>query len=157
MKVALLAESSNDVPGLLVLVTALAGRPVEEDTAPPAILGGVRNLLQQLPSFYYSRHYRTDADALVVVLDSDDSPVHDKTHETPGTPEPNCRLCQARSAVDRIGSSLPPRPAGKPLLLAFGLAVPAIEAWWLFAKDSSVGEAAWRSQVKPGAGAARRC
>lgn len=156
MKVALLAESSSDVPGLFVLVTALAACPVEEDTNPPAIVGGVRNLLQQLPSFYRSRYYHSDADAFVVVLDSDDSPIHEKSHEPPGNPEPTCRLCQARLSVESIATTLPSRPAGKLLRLAFGLSVPAIEAWWLFAKDASVGEAAWRSQVKPGAGAARR-
>ncbi|HET7537757.1 MAG TPA: hypothetical protein VFJ90_14960, partial [Candidatus Didemnitutus sp.] len=101
-------------------------------------------------------HFNTDADGLVVVVDSDDSTVHLPEHEAPGYHNPQCRICRLRAVFRRTLKNLPaPRPhfrtdavppaaPGKNRVLrAVGLAVPAIEAWYLCGRDTSVTEEAW--------------
>src|SRR4029079_15868650 len=72
MKVALLSESLADEEVLRVLVGAVLG-------AAPQFLGagfrarGWPNVAQVLPAVIRHLHFNTDADALVVTCDSDDS------------------------------------------------------------------------------------
>ncbi len=42
-------------------------------------------------------------------------------------------------------SHLSPRPCGDPLKFAYGVATPAIEAWYLAAAEHGVSEAEWKS------------
>jgi hypothetical protein len=100
-------------------------------------------------------HFNTQADGLVVVVDSDDSPVHTAEHEAPGYHHPLCRICRLRAVFRRTIRNLPPRrlhplPAARDhaqaqsrILRAVGVAVPAIEAWLLCGKDPRVTEDAW--------------
>jgi hypothetical protein len=88
-------------------------------------------------------HYRTDVEALAVVVDSDRSPVHQQSHNEPGKVESKCRLCRLSQILADLRSCLPPRQDYDPLKIALGLAVPQIEAWYLAGRDPHVGEAAW--------------
>lgn len=86
-------------------------------------------------------HFRTDADGLIVVVDSDSPIAHrEGTAETLG--QAGCRLCElrlvARSALQRLSA----RPVLRSLRVAVGLAVPAIEAWYRVGVDAAVTEAA---------------
>ena len=93
-------------------------------------------------------HYNSDAQALVVVIDCDDTELHELTHDP--IVATGCRLCRARQIIAQARKQLRP-VLGKPeLKVAIGLTVPAIEAWYLVGKNHEVGEAAWRAALKDG-------
>jgi len=145
MNVSVLSESPADEVAIRILVEGVLGEPTTPIAWSPRLPhgGGWARALAVLPSVILHLHYRTDADALVVVLDSDDGPVHQGSHDEPGSADEDCRLCTLRRIVDGAISRLRP-VAGRSLIkVALGLAVPAIEAWYRFASDPRVTEAAW--------------
>jgi len=78
---------------------------------------------------------------LIVVIDSNDSPLHDVTHI--GKPQADCRLCTLRTIADRTLAELT-RIARRPALrVALGAATPAIEAWYLCGKPPNPSEQTW--------------
>jgi hypothetical protein len=88
-------------------------------------------------------HNRRAAEALAVVVDTDDSPVHQVEHEQPGGLDLECRLCYLREVIERTQARLRPRAGQGPIKTAVGVAVTAIEAWYLCGIDPRVTEAAW--------------
>jgi hypothetical protein len=104
---------------------------------------GWPNVAQVLPAVIRHLHFNTDADALVVAVDADDSVVHGAAHERPGYFHPQCRMCQLRAVHRQTTKKLPPARGRERLLRAVGVAVPAIEAWYLCGRDPTVTEAAW--------------
>jgi hypothetical protein len=67
-------------------------------------------------------------------------------------PRSHCRLCQLNRLAAETQRQLS-QVAGRPgLKIAFGLAVPAIEAWLLCGVDSRVSEAAWVHGLKENKG-----
>jgi hypothetical protein len=88
-------------------------------------------------------YYHTDAEALVVVVDSDHAPVHQEVHEQPGGADKHCRLCLLRQAVAQAQGRLHLRSGRPPIKIALGVAVPAVEAWYQCGIDPHVTEAAW--------------
>src|SRR4051812_4932804 len=107
MKVALLSESLADEAVLRVLVGAVLGAP------PQIVQAGLRargwpNVAQVLPAVIRHLHFNTDADALVVTCDSDDSVVHVEAHDAPGYFHPQCRMCQLRAIYRQTVKKLPP-------------------------------------------------
>lgn len=147
MKLAVLSESPADEAAVLVLVEAVLKREVTR-IQPALRARGWPNVLQIMPSVLRFLHFETDADALVVVVDADDSVVHDDSHDGGGF-HPRCRLCQLSAAYRQTVKKLPPARGRERILRAIGVAVPAIEAWYLCGRDESVMEARWRDgQVK---------
>ncbi|MBA3850059.1 MAG: hypothetical protein C0502_08690 [Opitutus sp.] len=142
MKLAILSESPADEAALRVLVGCLLGEPLHLVT--PALRArGWPSVEQVLPPILRHLHFHTDARGLVVVVDSDDSPVHTAVHEAPGYHHPACRICRLRAVFRRTMKNLPPARGRHAPLRAVGLAVPAIEAWLLCGRDPQVTEAAW--------------
>ena len=142
MKVALLSESPADEAALRVLVEAVLAEPV--DLVPPGLRArGWPNVAQVLPAILRHLYFNTAADGLVVVVDADDSVVHTAEHEAPGYFHPRCRLCQLRAVFRQTQKRFPRRPDRERLRRAVGLAVPAIEAWYLCGQDVRVTELAW--------------
>ncbi|MDP3073743.1 MAG: hypothetical protein Q8N18_25895 [Opitutaceae bacterium] len=142
MKLALLSESPADEAALRVLVAAvLGGQP--QFVAPGYRARGWPNVAQLMPAVLRHLHFNTDADALVVVADADDTVVHDARHEAPGYFHPQCRLCQLRAVHRQTVKKLPPAQGRGRVVRAIGIAVPAIEAWYLCGRDPGVTEAAW--------------
>jgi hypothetical protein len=142
MKLAILSESPADEAALRVLVEYVLRAPFE------LVVSGLRargwpSVEQVLPPILRHLHFNTDADGLVVVVDSDDSPVHTIEHEAPDYHHPLCRVCRLRAVFRRTVRHLPPARGRHRVLRAIGLAVPAIEAWYLSGLDDSVTEAAW--------------
>jgi hypothetical protein len=76
-------------------------------------------------------------------MDSDDTVI-----DPPNSP--NCRLQQMRNAVEPMLADLDGRSLRRPLNMAIGLAVPAIEAWLRCGEDPHVNEAAWRNAMRSG-------
>lgn len=142
MKVAILSESPADEAALRVLVESVLRQPLERVQAGLRARGWP-NVLQILPAVIRHLHFNTAADGLVVVVDSDDTVVHTEAHEAPGYFHPQCRLCQLRGVFRRVAKKLPPAHGRERVLRCVGVAVPAIEAWYLCGASPDVTEAAW--------------
>ncbi|HVU18669.1 MAG TPA: hypothetical protein VHD32_17325 [Candidatus Didemnitutus sp.] len=142
MKLAILSESPADEAALRVLTEFVVGAPVER-LATNLRARGWPSVEQILPFVLRHLHFNTEADFLVVVVDSDDTPVHTAEHDAPGYFHPQCRICRLRAVYRRTMRHLPPAQGRRRVLRAIGLAVPAIEAWYLCGRDTSVTEAAW--------------
>ena len=152
MKVAILSESLTDEEAIRVLVDGCLGRQTQPVEYFQPVSRGWPSVLRVLPAVLMHLYYRTDAEAFVVVADSDDSPVHHARHEKPEEAEKNCRLCKLRDAVVQTQRKLSPVSGRQTIRTAVGLAVPAIEAWYLCGRDPQVSEAAWQRgiQSRPG-------
>jgi hypothetical protein len=141
MKVAIFGESEADEVAIRVLAQAVVGsdfEPVSGRTwrKPRAGWTRVRGMLEPMLRHL---HYHTDADGLIVVLDSNDSPFHSPTAD--GC---TCRMCELRAIEAATRARLQPRPMGHPLRRALGLAPNAIECWLLYPRSSHYCEAAWQ-------------
>lgn len=149
MKIAVLSESPADEAAIRILVEGLLGSPIKSiNDNLRSRPGGWPMVCRVLPGVLRALHYQTDAEALVVVVDSNHSPIHQPSHGQSGQSEPRCRICRLRNTVS--GISLRPRSSLPPIKTAFGLAVPAIEAWYLCGKDPHVTEAAWVQGLQSG-------
>ena len=142
MKIALLSESPADEAALQVLVGYVLGAPFVR-VEPALRARGWPSVEQLLPAILRHLHFNTDTDGLVVVVDADDSVVHTAAHETPGYFHQGCRICRLRSVFRRVFKNLPPAHGRDRVLRAVGIAVPAVEAWYLCGRDTSVTEEAW--------------
>jgi len=150
MKVAVFSESSADEAMLRVLIDAVLGIATEPVDPPPLRTRGWPSVWQQLPGVMKHLHYHTDAEALVLVVDSNGSPIHQADHDALGPGETRCRMCLLQRTIRQVLQQLRP-VAGKPLLkCALSLAVPTIEAWCLLGKHPLVGEATWASGLASG-------
>lgn len=150
MNVAILSESPADEAAIRVLVEGVLQGPVH------LVQAGLRargwpNVVQVLPAVIRHLHFNTRADGLVVVVDADDSVVHTAEHEAPNYFHPLCRMCQIRAVFRRTTKRLPAAQGRSRVLRGVGVAVPAIEAWYLCGRDDSVSEAAWLGGRERGA------
>jgi hypothetical protein len=84
-----------------------------------------------LPTVLRQLHHHTDADGLAVIVDSDDSAPHQLAHVPRDGANQGCRLCKLRLLADQVQDGLTEVPNRTRLKTAFGLAVPALEAWLL--------------------------
>jgi hypothetical protein len=143
MNVAILCESDADAAALRVLTEAILEMPIAPVTIPRRHSGwpAVRNLLTAI----MKGAYWSEADALVVVADSDESPVHSDAHLQ--TREPKCRFCYLREEPDACIGTLSRRASGRPFQVVIGLAVPCLEAWLLADRNPHVSETAWITGV----------
>ena len=149
MKVALLSESPADEAAL----PGARGGGAESGAAfrrAGISRRGWPNVAQLLPVVLRHLHFNTDTDVLVVVVDSDDSVVHRPNHDAPGYFHPHCRMCQLRAVYRQTTKKLPRAHGRERVLRAVGVAVPAIEAWYLCGRDDSVTEAMWITGLDSG-------
>lgn len=142
MKVALLSESPADEAALRVLVSAIL-KQSPAFVAPGFRARGWPNVAQVLPAVIRHLHFNTDTDILAVVVDSDDSVVHAAGHDAPGYFHPHCRMCQLRAVFRQTTKRFPSAHGRDRIIRGVGVAVPAIEGWYLCGRDPSVTEAAW--------------
>ncbi|ACB77196.1 hypothetical protein [Opitutus terrae] len=149
MNVAILSESPADEAAIRVLVEGVLREPLQPTQAGLRARGWP-NVVQVLPAVIRHLHFNTSADGLVVVVDADDSVVHTAEHEVPNYHHPLCRMCQIRAVFRRTTKKLPPAHGRTRVLRGIGVAVPAIEAWYLCGRDDSVNEAAWLAGQESG-------
>ncbi len=142
MKLAILSESPADEAALRVLVEGVLREPVQIVQAALRARGWP-SVAQVMPAIIRHLHFNTDAEGLAVVVDSDDTVVHNAAHEAPGYYHPQCRLCQLRGVFRQTVKKLPPARGRERLLRGVGVAVPAVEGWYLCGRDESVTEEAW--------------
>jgi len=142
MKVAIVSESPADEAALARLIAAVLGMEIEP--VPVAVRhGGWTTVLKTLSAIVPAAYYQWDAEGLVIVLDSDDSPLHAVQHDPADPGNAKCRICVLTQALTKARSRLRNRPFPHELKSAIGLAVPAMEAWLLCGEDNRVCEAAW--------------
>lgn len=143
MKVAILGESAADEAALRILLDSMLGRTTQPAASFPLRTRGWPAVLQVLPAMLKHLHYHTAAEGLILVVDSNHSPVHQPAHELPGETDPFCRHCQLHALVATVHHQLRPRVDQPSIKTAIGVAVPAIEAWYRCGLDPGVTEAAW--------------
>lgn len=143
MKVAYFAESPADQAALQIFTEAILRQKTELVTHRGLRRRGWPSVRMVLSAVLKELHYHSDAEAFVLVVDSDSSPPHLPGHESSGSPVLDCRLCQLRRIADDVQRQVRSRPHLPPMKIGLGLAVPQIEAWLLCGVDSHVTEAAW--------------
>jgi hypothetical protein len=154
MKLAIFSESAADDAAVRILVDALWGAQTEAATLQRfESRRGCHNVLKNTPVLFRHLHYQTDADALVVVLDSNGSPLHTAQHDEAAPADEDCRLCELRREIAAARRHLRPVPGRAALHTGFGLACPAIEAWYRCGLDSHATEAAWARDLSAGTSA----
>src|SRR5262245_6184449 len=105
MKVAVISESSADEAAVIRLAEAVLATKVEI-VAVKVRHRGWPNVCQAFPNLLREIFYATAADGVVLVVDSDFSPVHLDDHQ-PGDPDfATCRICQLNQAAATVLSSL---------------------------------------------------
>ena len=153
MKVAVLSESSADEAAIAILAGGLCGHPVESIAKPPLRSRGWPSVRDVLAVVIKHLHYRTDAEGLIVVADSDGPIVHQHNSVGPARCDPGCRRCELFEICSREQQRLTAVAGRERLKIAIGLAVPAIEAWYRVGIDGGITEAAWIAgfqRVPPG-------
>jgi hypothetical protein len=146
MKIAIVSESLADEAAIKILVDAIVGSESELFSLRTRPNGWTR-IFDLLPNIINGLHYGTDVEALVVVMDSDESPVHQNTHELPNEENLACRLCRLRATVRALVAGLRALPNRTEMKTALGLAVPAMEAWYRAGLDAHVNEVAWNRKL----------
>ncbi|HLJ91838.1 MAG TPA: hypothetical protein VKU02_01465 [Gemmataceae bacterium] len=138
MKIGYYCESPADRAALVILTEGILGEPPESinmDLEAHSVPG----FFSALDGVFRGVHYNSDAEGLIVVVDSDDTEMHSLAHDTPQGGGERCRLCQARKIIERARKQLKPRQGRPELKVAIGLTVPTIEAWYLLGKNPWLG------------------
>jgi hypothetical protein len=99
MRVALISESSADEPALRILTEAILGEVIEVEQLRVRSRGW-QSVFKNLRSYLAALHYG-GADGAVILLDSDDTELHDNSHG-PDLPRGRCRLCDLRRDAEHI-------------------------------------------------------
>jgi hypothetical protein len=142
LRVAILSEADIDEEITRTIIESLRGEPIHRVVDIRVQKRGWPAVREQVPAFIRHLYYRTDADALAVVVDADYSVIHTPSHEiTPSTP--GCRRCDLNAIFADVSSDLTPIAGRAPLRVAIGVAVPAIEGWLLVGRHHLASEAAW--------------
>ena len=143
MKIGFYGESSADRVALAVFAEGILGKPPEPINK-DLEAHGVTGVLSALDGVFRGVHFNSDAEGLIIVVDSDDTELHEMHHDPLKVAGGGCRFCQIRNIITRAQNQLRPRQDRPELKVAIGLAVPTIEAWYLVGKNPQVGEAAWK-------------
>lgn len=150
MRIAVLSESLADEAAVVILVAHILGQPVDRVPGPPLRSRGWPSVWQLVPTVLRALHYRSDAEGLAVVVDSDESPVHRPGEDQATAAANGCRLCQVRRTVDKAQRDLADVPGRSRMKTAIGVTVPAIEAWYRCGLDGTVTETAWIQALQAG-------
>lgn len=149
MKIAIFSESSTDEAALKILIEGILGEEIEEIPYPNHLRSRGSGVPRDVPFVLRAVYYNTEAEFLIIVRDSDDSPIHKKEHLEPNNHEAKkCRLCDLRQKVKSALENLRPMLEKKNFKVAVGVAVPAIEAWLLCGKNPFASEATWINKQK---------
>ncbi len=142
MKIAYFSESPADQAALAIFAAAILGEQPEpvSGQGPALEAHGVTGVLSALDGVIRGLHYNSDAEGLIAVVDADDTEPHRKEHDEPGQAIADCRFCRMRTIADKALAQLKPIVTKPKLKVAIGLAIPAIEAWYLVGKNRTIGE-----------------
>ncbi len=124
MRLIALAESPADEAAIRILTEAIRGTALAWVDPPKWRSQGWPAVLEELPVVIRDIHFHSDATGLVVVVDTNSSPLHAPAHI--GQPHPKCRICALRTRANLALANLPPIPGRPSLRVALGAATPAI-------------------------------
>lgn len=150
MKVAILSESSADEAAVRILANGILQEETEPVGSFPLRARGWPSVGHVLPAVIKHVYYQTEAEGLVVVVDSNHSKLHQGNLDAQCAQDRACRLCLLRNIVTQVQDQLRSVPARAAFKIGLGLAVPAIETWYLCGIRSGVSEAAWRTGLETG-------
>jgi hypothetical protein len=150
MKIVVLSESPVDEAAIEILIEGLVAAPLQPIGVPWLKTRGWPSLLDVLPKVVQYVHYQTDARGLVVVADSDHSPLHRSSSDPAMVCQDKCRMCHLHQAAAQAKDRLAPVPGRPDLGIAVGIAVPSIEAWYRCGLDHQVGEVVWGRALESG-------
>ncbi len=140
MRVAILSESPADEAALRIITDAVLNVKTTAVDLPSLRSRGWPSVRNVLGVVIKALHYKTEADGLIVVADSNHSSVTEKGQKN--------RLLELLDIVERNRVALKSTGGRAPLRVAVGIASPAIEAWWLCKKFSDISEANWEKGLK---------
>ena len=140
MRVAILSESAADEKALRILVDAVLGVRTTPLQDLPLQARGYHAVREALPAIIKFVTFRTDAEGLVVVVDSNHSSLEATTGEN--------RLHEFGDLIARTRAGLSKRSSQPALLIAHGVASPAIESWLLCKRDPQISEASWEKGLR---------
>ena len=145
MKITIFSESPNDEAVVRILVESILDEEIEEVPPPNQFRSrGIDFFLNLIPAVIKAAYYNTESEAIVLVCDSNDKPVHIPEHEEKDNKDSlKCRFCIVKRKVTETLDSLTVKPNGKMIKVAIGVAVPAIEAWLVCGKKLDVSEGKW--------------
>jgi hypothetical protein len=143
MRIGFYCESPADKAAMAVLVEGILGEPAEPINM-PLEAQSVPRFFSALDGVCRGVHYNSDAEGLVIVVDSDRTELHEPDHGDSGERE-GCRYCQIRKIVERARAQLRPREGRPELKVAIGLAVPEIGRgiWWARSTRSAKRRGEW--------------
>ena len=156
MKAAVLSESPADEAAVRILVDAILGQKTTPAHLPPLRSRGWPSVLDNLAAIIKHLHYRTDAEALVVVVDTNGSPLQGEPDSEHTSAKDSPRLFRLAEQVQTVQRSLKPVPGKEPLRISLGVAAPSVEAWYQCGIDPTATEAAWMRDLDAGAQAPAR-
>jgi hypothetical protein len=143
LKLAVFGEDTADEVATRILVDGI----LQEETEPFEPFrysgGGWTRIVKTIRNVVLQLHYETDADALVALIDSDETPMHTVAHDEPGQRNVRCRICQMVEQVEDAKSILGKQYKLLRIRVALGFAVPAAEAWYLCDTEMGTSEAMW--------------
>ena len=93
MKIGYYCESPADQAAMAIFAQGILGQPPEpinmdlEAHSVPGFFGALDGVFRGV-------HYNSDADGLIVVVDCDDTELHEPGHDAPGKAGERCRLWQ---------------------------------------------------------------
>ncbi len=149
MKIAIFSESPTDEAALKILIEGILGEEIEETPYPNNLRSRGSGVIRDVPAVVRAVYYNTEAEFLVIVCDSDDSPIHKKEHLEPNNKDSErCQLCRLRVVVRATLKTLGSKPGKGNFKVAVGVTVPSIEAWLLCGKNPSASEATWINKQK---------
>lgn len=144
MKIGIFSESPSDEAVLKILVEGIIGEEIEVVPYPNRLQSRGSGVRRDVPIVLRGVYYNTEAEFLIIVRDSDDTPVHKKEHDEPNNKEAeNCRYCELRKVVKSALENLTPTQRKENFKVAVGVAVSAIEAWLLCGVNPHASEATW--------------
>ncbi|MBX7221525.1 MAG: hypothetical protein K1Y36_16360 [Blastocatellia bacterium] len=129
MRIGILSESPADEAAVKILAEAVLEVEIEVEPVRLRDGRGVSAVLNQVEVVTRKLYYSTEACGLIFVVDSDDTSMHLPEH--PLQKDDDCRLCQVRENLQEIKERLNLRYNQIPFNFAVGLAIPAVEAWYL--------------------------
>ena len=147
MKAAILGESDIDNQLVWRIVQGIRGTDISRVEHPSSVRSWPR-LLYALPSVVKYLYYRTDADALIVIADSDKTEVHERGHDGRNQ---NCRHCSLQLESDLVRAQLAPVEYRGDLRVIVVVPPPSIEAWFSLGDANCGTEGAWRQALRNGA------
>jgi len=141
MKIVVLAESPADRAAIEIFAQAILDDEIEFATVQPRT-GGYHAVAAAIRPNLLHLHYQRSADGLIVVVDSDGTPI--EAGNTRG------RVHLLLSEIQDIQSQLSSSEKAPAIKTAVGVAAPSIESWLLFGINKQCTEAGWVVRLNDG-------